>query len=445
MNNDELSKYELTEPCAFPASVLIQSAVRSQELVAAVKGNRALPDTEGIDEKDIFTWSAVISNQRVDSYFTRMAESSLKNYEADCKTGVVFLDSHNMHNRVGYSIDGRFEAEGTPKEAFPRVMADFYTVRGVKLGEVDTDTFIKGVQFGLIRDVSIGFKAGEGFRFTCSICRESIWSWDCEHLLGKEYELATDTDDDPTDGESRKVICTAWVENARLSEVSGVYDGATPEAMIVKATRELRAGRLSPDDKRFLEQAYRIHLPETPKQFRGANLNNEGADKMADKDENKTSGATDKLVISLRTVAALGLIAGLATDEADGEKIVASLRSEVERLKPFEAQAAEGKKLRAALIEETLGEGVRAFGADKFDREAKAKMLEALDVEAVIEMRSAWSELADAKHGKGGRRSQDNPKEGKEGEEAETEGKEGDETEIAAESEPFIEDSYQAV
>ena len=190
-----------------------------------------------------------------------MAESSLKNYAADADEGVAFLDSHDHRQRMGYSLSGTYDGAEEP-----RVIAEFYTVRGLNLADLPTDNFIEGVQYGLIRDVSIGFKEGEGFQYTCNICKLNIFSWDCEHIPGFEYEVyaGSGAESDPTgDDEPELVRCFAWIENARLSEVSAVYDGATPNAMIIKATRELRGGRLRAETRKILEATYRIQLPES--------------------------------------------------------------------------------------------------------------------------------------------------------------------------------------
>lgn len=392
--NKDLERYDLSEPAhRFTAPVLTRTQT-SASLLLKAKQMIALrePDLE-ITDADLFTFSAVISNQKIDSYSTKMALNSLTNYAQDANEGVAFLDSHSSHNRIGYSLSGTLQEVGDPAPDYPRVTADFYTVRGLQLGALDTDNFIKGLQFGLIRDVSIGFKEGEGFQYTCSICGESLWSWDCMHIPGVEYEISDNPEEDPTDQGVRQEICFSWVQNARLSEVSAVYDGATPDAMIIKAAREQRAGRIKPDVLQMLERAYRIVLPATSKKFAGSDIRSD-EDNMS---EPIPSGTPDnKLLIAGTEVRGIVKGVGIAVAEDTGiTDAVNKLADEVRRLKPMEAQAAEGKKLRGILIEDALKEGARA-GGKSFDRDAKTKMLEGLDVDTIGELRATWKNIGDA-------------------------------------------------
>lgn len=369
---------------------------------------------EDVPEDRLFLFDAQVSNQNLDSYYTRMAESSLRNYAEDAAAGVAFLDTHSGAQRLGYSYGGEYDDEEK------RVVASFYTLRGLQLGKLSTDNFIEGVQYGLIRDVSIGFKEGEGFRYTCSVCRGDIFSYDCPHIPGVEYDVPDAPDVDPSRG-AETATCFAWVENARLSEVSAVYDGATPDAMIVKATREHRAGRLGAETQRFLETKHRIHLPRT-KMFNGIDSNERETKTMAN-NEKPTPAPTDLLA---REVAIEMRAAGVTTaEEADVLGMVRTLCAEVERLRPLEREAIEGRALRTALIDETLAEGVRAYG-DAFNQEGKRSMLQGLDVDTIREMRSTWQAIGDASL-PAGRRSQADPE--AEGEEA---GEEGDEQEAPA-------------
>lgn len=396
--SEKLAEFDLIEPHQFPARIAARHSDASRAiLLKKVREDFALD--EDVSDEDIFTWSAIISNQRLDSYFTRMADSSLKNYAADATEGVAFLNSHRQWElATGYSLKGKLEkGEG---EEYPRVLADFYTVRGIQLNDgLPTDNFIRGAKAGLIRDVSIGFKAGEDFQYTCSICSLSMWDWDCPHIPGVKYMVVENPDEDPSRQREREEICCAWIENARLSEVSAVFDGATPGAMVVKATRELRAGRLKPDVQRMLESAYRINLPTRVIVPVGENPITREVNEMAD---DKTSGAPDNNKMLDAEIRLEAKQAGVTVVDSDTAIDVArKMRTEIERLKPMEATATEGKALRSALVKETLDEGVRAFGKD-FDREAKEKMLDATGVETITELRASWKQLGD-KNFPGGR------------------------------------------
>ncbi len=382
--SDKLAEYELLAPNSFraPISELTKRSSALKKRIAA-----AIPN---VPEERVFTFEAEISNQNIDSYFTRMAESSLRNYAADAQTGVAFLIGHD-HQALptGYSLDGQYIPDAVNG---PRVVADFYTIRDYMM----SNDFIMGVEANLVRDVSIGFKEGEDFAFNCSVCGLSMWDWDCMHIPGMKYDVVQNPQDDPSIQRTIEELCYAWVENAGLSEVSGVFDGATPGAMIVKATRELRAGRLRPDVQRMLESAYRIQLPKARTIVPVGDPNpNREVITMADKDE--TSGAPDKRAIELnqKELRFEATACGVKVESDDDERsVVGKMRQEIERLRPFERQADEGSRLRKILVDETIAEGVRAFGND-FDENAKRTMLDGLDVDVVCEMRDSWKSIAD--------------------------------------------------
>lgn len=424
MNTEQLERFDLEAPAfIFPAHIMRRAVGEVSAHSKAMQAARAVA-SNGYDlkDEDVFDWPALISNQQLDSWMTRMATSSLQNYAEDAKAGVAFMNSHKHYELpVGYSIDGTFEESGTPAEQYPRVLADFYTVRGLNVNGLDTDMFIKAMQTGLIRDVSIGFKEGEGFRYTCSVCGLDWFDWDCMHIPGVEYEVTDNPEADPSAQRTHTVLAFAWVENARLSEVSAVYDGATPDAGILKATRELRGGRLKPDVQRMLESKYRLHLPQTTKQFRGVQLNQskEVNDIMAGENEKGTSGAPDNTHIvalagyetNLRAFARGLNLEGVSINDATAPAVILdAVRAEIDRLRPLEAKAAEGAKLRKLLVDDAIKEGNRAFG-DKFDAAAKTTMLESLDVDNVTTLRDSWKDIADAAFKGKTRASSDTPDE----------------------------------
>lgn len=433
MNTEFLDKFDLHAPdMHFRAHVSpFAPHVAEKSRAQAVLTKRGLPD---IEAERLFVFAALISNQNTDAYHTRMASSSLSNYARDAKAGVAFLDSHQHSNRIGYSYDGQYKDGDSPS-----VLADFYTVRGLRLGALATDDFIGGVEAGLIRDVSIGFKESTDpatpFKYSCSICGEDMFSWDCYHIPGVTYEVTTNPDAEPDEQITEERVCFSWVENAELSEVSAVYDGATPDAMIVKATREQRAGRLSNDTKLLLERKHRIELPRS-EQFRGVNLPKE-KDMADDKDK---SGAPDKLLV--REIAIEARAAGLDGKGEDVMTLVRSMREEIERLKPFERVADEGKALREQLIKETLEEGVRAFG-DKFENEKKREMLSGLGVDTIVELRSTWKALGDANFDAAkNRQSKDDPESDENGGDKEDK---SDETSAPEEMPEIPEEAYGGV
>lgn len=239
---------------AHPAAILSgdRAVLDQATLLQIARG--IMPDPSVLSESEPFFWTAEVSNDRLDSYFTRMSESTLRNYEEDANTGVSFQNSHRTDELgLGRSLQARFY--GPQGNGVSRLEVTFYTLRGLRLTNLSTDDFIRGVRSGIVRDVSVGFYGG---RYVCSICgRDMLKDWDCTHVPGMKYDMV-----DPATGRRQSdQLSFAWVDDARLAEVSAVYEGSTPGAAILKATREAEAGRLTPIARTVIEQRYRVALP----------------------------------------------------------------------------------------------------------------------------------------------------------------------------------------
>jgi hypothetical protein len=329
---------------------------------------------EGIEP---FFWPAEISSDRLDTYFTHMSERTLRNYAADAQAGVSFLDSHDSYKLgFGQSLKGVVEIN----QGVTRVVADFYTVPGVRFGGQhsyqSTDDFIRAVKTRLARDVSVGFYGGNHI---CDICGGNFFDTsECPHFPGVEYPIG--------DQGNETKVCTITIDNARLSEVSAVYDGATPQAMILKAERMALAGKLTPKLAEVLQVKYRIELPEESRAFPGAKVKNSNG-------ENKM-----ELEKSIRE------LFNLEEDEAVIDYLT-SMKEKVEQLRAsisgFEKELAElqpladnGRAYRADLIDEALAEGVRAMG-DDFPMETYRGMLEVASLGHIKQIRDALRGQAD--------------------------------------------------
>lgn len=322
-------------------------------------------------EEDWFIWSAEISSDRLDAYFTHMSESTLRNFAAEANAGVTFLDSHNARNLgYGQSLNGVFEFNGEVS----RVMSDFYTVPGLRFGSAltyqSTDDFIRAIQARLVRDVSVGFYGGD---MICDICGKSFYDWraGCPHWPGEEYAVGEQGD--------KTTIATFEIRDAHLAEVSAVYDGATPGAMIQRAQQMAEAGALGPEMARRLEVKYRIKLPGEVRAWPGVSV--ERSKSMA---EEKPQEKGEELE-QIRTLASEA-----GAPEGDVIEAVRWLVGENARLAPL---ADEGRQYRADLVESALAEGVRAMG-EAFPAETYRQMFSRAGLEEIKLLRAKWTELA---------------------------------------------------
>jgi hypothetical protein len=469
-------------PLVFPAHVAVRTLLGVDKLkeLAAARGGTIESTVEIEDENDeeYYFWSAQISNNDLDAYYTRMNPSSLKNYAAAANEGVAFMTSHDTRRLpLGHSLYGKYTSPSGNGRA--RVEADFYTIRDYDANGVNTDQFYRAVKNGIVRDVSIGFYGGQ---WICNICNRDMMAWGdwenmCWHIPGVSYALK-DQAGNKTD---ERIVCEADIRNANLSEVSAVYDGATPGASIRKAALLAEAGKLPEPLARNIESFYmnrmglRFRLPVT-RQFGGATPSDQEdagmpmpeetnertvpaiaeaeetdevrtpaeeqretpveettppaekqretpaeptiesapvaeperaapaeeiqtpapaeetrtpttdpapaptADARRDQQEARVEPEGDSgdmaLTEDIRAVFSNAGIADLSDDPVTAARAIVS---EIERLRPL---ADMGRAYRSDLIEETLNEGVAAFG-EKFPREQRAATFAKLDIDEI--------------------------------------------------------------
>lgn len=378
---------------------------------------RGAADPSIFDSNPPYFWNAEISSTRIDAYFTQMQPSTLRNFAEAAQNGISFQNSHNSRELgLGYSLTGTYI--GMQANGISRVVADFYTISGIQLGTVSTDNFIKGVRSGLIRDVSVGFHGGQ---YICSICgRDMMKDWECTHYPGLEYEII---DASGVNSAALRRLCTAAIENAQLSEVSAVYDGATPSAMITRAIDATIDGRLNERQVLLLEQQYRMHLPEKRVQIQvpantDIRLITSSTNAAATDTEHQSNDASagDKAttevveqkdtepmadVIDTDRTALIAerddLVTQLRTIKAENERLapleteLTTLRARVLELQPL---ADDGKAYRTHLVDTTLAEGVRAFG-ETFDQDTYRNLLNGVPIETVKRMQADWRKAGD--------------------------------------------------
>ncbi|MEW6210152.1 MAG: hypothetical protein AB1631_17430 [Acidobacteriota bacterium] len=426
-----------SESMIFRCPARISKRVPTAELLTLAREARFV-DEEVFEELKPFFFQAEISNNLLDSYFTRMSSKTLSNFADDAKAGVSLQDSHNARRLgVGRSVSGKYEKSGEVE----RVVAEFYTVRGLNFNDATyqtSDDFINAIRAGIASDVSVGFYGG---MWICSVCKVDMWDWEsgCRHWPGDEVEIK-----DENGNTLRKEIVFAWIADARLSEVSLVYNGATPGAVILKAERAIHEGILRPEKVRVLEHRYRIKLPDARQVYAPGNTTERSIDMS---DEKPTGAQLIEAQAEARTAALADVRAALTEaglkPEGDLLTFVRSLKPEApatpdpdadlakhlrasldqaeakepERLKGFRdlatkegaeklvSLASDGQTYRSDLIGEAIAEGVRAHGAE-FAQETYRQMLQKSDIATIKRMRDDWKAVAD-KNLAGGRQTED--------------------------------------
>lgn len=398
-------EFEIEGVRGYPALVRANNAFGDDASLLTLAKAKAF-DPSIFEESPPFFWTAEISNNSIDAYFSKMMPSSLKNYAADAESGVGFQNCHNCRElSIGRSLVGRFI--GGQGNGAARVEAAFYTIPDLQLSNLNTSEFIRGVRSGVTKDVSIGFYAG---RSVCSICKNDMWDWmsgTCIHWPGEEYDTH-----DNSEKVSAREVAIEQIEDARLAEVSAVYDGATPGAVIQKARAQIEAGNLKPETKRVLEARYRIRLPGKRVQIPGYSGDDK---KMAetkeapalDLREDETLDFGDNQELAARVAEILKTrqteIDQLKSAQVEStDERVTKLEADLQRLRPL---ADAGETYRNDLIEQALTEGVRAQG-NAFPKEVQRGMLEKASIEEIKKVRDGFKAAGDERL-KGGRQSVD--------------------------------------
>lgn len=358
----------------------------------------AAQDPEVFNASPPFFARAVISNDNLDFYNTRMHKSTLANFAQDATDGVGVLNSHRtVELPIGRSINAEFTNRAGSNPA--RTEADFYLIPGLHNGALGSDDAIRGLRAGIYRDVSVGFYGGE---MRCSICGRDIYrDFDCRHIPGWAY---------PRDNGDEADTAEGVYHDGHLAEFSLVYDGATPGAMVGKVARMIEDGVIRRESTvRLLEARYRTKFPGTrgplipgfePATLEGEPVEDLEQTRRTDPDPDPRPDPADPRpgvpAISSELIRSVYAEAGLRLESSEAPTVEATLHAlaaECQRLRP---QADLGAKYRADLIEDALAEGVRAQGND-FARETYAGLLNGTaDLEAIKRMRDDWKRQAEA-------------------------------------------------
>jgi hypothetical protein len=231
---------------------------------------------ESFDDSPPRFFPVEISSSRIDAYFTVMdPATTLTNFATESNggddgKGVSVQNSHRTDELGwGRSVTGeKVETTDDAGDPLSIVRSIFFTVPDYAPAGINSNYLIRGIDHGLITDISVGFYGGE---YRCGLCGGDMfagwfgmWGVECDHVPGMTYDRL-----DPVTGDVvAQDLAFARIVDAHLSEYSTVYDGATPGASILKARAMAEAGALAPDDVRRIEQrlapqlrAHGIRLP----------------------------------------------------------------------------------------------------------------------------------------------------------------------------------------
>jgi len=392
-------------------------SINVKEHIISLARERAIdPDVFGTREP--YAWIAESSSNVIDFYGTRMTPGTLDNFQQNLKDGIGFMQSHSTKDFVGRSVDG-WQVQEQKDDRDNLLIGGFYTVRGLKLGAIDTDSFIDGMRSGIISDVSVGFFSDD---VRCSICGKQIFDWwnyyidpenYCPHVPLEEYEKV-DEDGRPildANGDPVMEMAIGDVYDGMLAEVSGVYDGAAPGAQVLKAEAFARQGKLSEQSIRRLEKRYRMRLPESeakntfrvsvPAQDFGRIIDSSGygygtiGNTVSVSSNTTTHGGstvTEQTISaalreSLKERGVKGDLVSLNEDLI--ARILTGWDDDKDKIEALQVDADMGVQYKNDLVEDALKAGVRAKGQD-FKADRYETILRSLDIDSIKDMRDDW-------------------------------------------------------
>lgn len=319
-----------------------------------------------LEADQVVAFPVTASTTQLDTYGTRMALSSLYNCVQDAIRGLPWMNSHRTGGWLGsaelphgQTFDGALEGEGDEAQLVEWV----YMQRGLTLNGQANDDLIKALSGGTVRSNSIGFSlnpvVAPGAYFLCGLCDLDLFDPDCPHIPLLHY-----------DGE----LAFAWVENARQVELSMVWRGATPGALVGKARQLAESGRLVRLEVERLEELYGVRLRAPQRYFEvkaagggvGGRLAGSGGGSDLEPEEIRQQIVAARPDLEARMQAAddpvgalLEFLRGVETGHDD---LAAQLTQATARIADLEPLADEGRVYRADLVELAVQARVRAQG-----------------------------------------------------------------------------------
>ena len=204
--------------------------------------NALLPSgSEALTPEQVYIRYAEAANSNfISDRWMFLDESTLRNIALNAAEGVAFMNSHRTGGMsapaelpYGKTFCGRYEEDGDRK----RCIVGFYMLRGVNPNGSNgpsTDEMFAQIEGGTLNDVSVGLYGGKR---PCDVCGKDIREWDeqtgwyaCPHVPGATDGMSKDQ----INNQRKRGVpdgCASYsLTDARMGELSGVYDGAVPGA-----------------------------------------------------------------------------------------------------------------------------------------------------------------------------------------------------------------------
>lgn len=335
-----------------------------------------------LSAEDVFVYQGIISSDAMDSYYTKMdAETSLRNYANDLKAGTPLMTYHETsQSPIGRSFDSSIDVKEDGKTV---VRGLFYIVRHTKINGESTDDLIRQIETGTLTEMSVGFGG------------INLWyksSYDGKDIFESRYY--------PGDKDENGNLVYYYIMDATLREVSLVYKGACPDAVVERIRNDLPNMEDAERQIQKYETRFNVRI-DMPKQRskEGKRMNIEEITRAVEKGDLQRGELLKALKVDAITDGQRSILKELGEDAS------------IETVRSLKEKAEIGKRA----FEEKLDELVKARVAigQEFDQEKYKEQMRSMDVDFIEDQTRLFEDIKKAEFKPGRQTQKQNDEEGK--------------------------------
>lgn len=335
-----------------------------------------------LSAEDVFVYQGIISSDAMDSYYTKMdAETSLRNYANDLKAGTPLMTYHETsQSPIGRSFDSSIDVKEDGKTV---VRGLFYIVRHTKINGESTDDLIRQIETGTLTEMSVGFGG------------INLWyksSYDGKDIFESRYY--------PGDKDENGNLVYYYIMDATLREVSLVYKGACPDAVVERIRNDLPNMEDAERQIQKYETRFNVRI-DMPKQRskEGKRMNIEEIKRAVEKGDLQRGELLKALKVDAITDGQRSILKELGEDAS------------IETVRSLKEKAEIGERA----FEEKLDELVKARVAigQEFDQEKYKEQMRSMDVDFIEDQTRLFEDIKKAEFKPGRQTQKQNDEDGK--------------------------------
>lgn len=335
-----------------------------------------------LSAEDVFVYQGIISSDAMDSYYTKMdAETSLRNYANDLKAGTPLMTYHETsQSPIGRSFDSSIDVKEDGKTV---VRGLFYIVRHTKINGESTDDLIRQIETGTLTEMSVGFGG------------INLWyksSYDGKDIYESRYY--------PGDKDENGNLVYYYIMDATLREVSLVYKGACPDAVVERIRNDLPNMEDAERQIQKYETRFNVRI-DMPKQRskEGKRMNIEEITRAVEKGDLQRGELLKALKVDAITEGQRSILKELGDDAS------------IETVRSLKEKAEIGERA----FNEKLDELVKARVAigQEFDQEKYKEQMRSMDVDFIEDQTRLFEDIKKAEFKPGRQTQKQNDEDGK--------------------------------